>query len=34
VQLLVTSLRADVVGLPESGRLFHVERGGVVPSSQ
>jgi DNA replication and repair protein RecF len=29
VQLLVTSLRADVPGLPEGGGLFHVEQGAV-----
>jgi len=34
VQLLVTSLRADVAGLPGAGRLFHVERGSVVRSAQ
>ncbi len=34
VQLLVTSLRAEVPGLPAAGRLFHVERGriAVAPS--
>jgi len=32
VQLLVTSLRADVVGLPQSGRMFHVEHGCVRPA--
>ena len=31
VQLLVTSLRADVPGLPEDGRMFHVERGAMRP---
>ena len=34
VQLLVTSLRADVAGLPGAGRLFHVERGKVTPASR
>lgn len=29
VQLLVTSLRAEVPGLPDSGRVFHVEQGRV-----
>lgn len=29
VQLLVTSLRGDVPGLPPGGRRFHVEHGGV-----
>jgi len=32
VQLLVTSLRADVAGLPEGGRMFHVEHGRVRPA--
>ena len=32
VQLLVTSLRADVAGLPDSGRMFHVEQGRVRPA--
>jgi DNA replication and repair protein RecF len=32
VQLLVTSLRADVAGLPEAGRMFHVEQGHVRPA--
>jgi DNA replication and repair protein RecF len=32
VQLLVTSLRADVAGLPDSGRRFHVEHGEVRPA--
>jgi DNA replication and repair protein RecF len=32
VQLLVTSLRANVAGLPDSGRRFHVEHGGVRPA--
>jgi DNA replication and repair protein RecF len=32
VQLLVTSLRADVAGLPEAGGLFHVEQGRVRPA--
>jgi DNA replication and repair protein RecF len=34
VQLLVTSLRADVPGLPSAGRLFHVERGCVLPAAR
>jgi DNA replication and repair protein RecF len=34
VQLLVTSLRPDVAGLPEAGRVFHVERGGILPSAE
>jgi len=33
VQLLVTSLRADVAGLPRGGRLFHVEHGAIHPAS-
>jgi DNA replication and repair protein RecF len=33
VQLLVTSLRADVAGLPGGGRLFHVEHGTVTPAA-
>ena len=33
-QLLVTSLRADVAGLPGAGRLFHVERGSVARAAQ
>lgn len=32
VQLLVTSLREDVSGLPEGGARFHVERGQVRPA--
>jgi DNA replication and repair protein RecF len=32
VQLLVTSLRAELSGLPGGGRMFHVERGRVTPS--
>jgi DNA replication and repair protein RecF len=31
VQLLVTSLRGDVPGLPAGGRRFHVEHGEVLP---
>jgi len=31
VQLLVTSLRGDVAGLPEVGKRFHVEHGTVTP---
>lgn len=30
VQLIVTSLRQDILGLPSGGRLFHVERGFVT----
>jgi DNA replication and repair protein RecF len=30
VQLIVTSLRRDILGLPSGGRLFHVERGTVT----
>jgi len=33
VQLLVTSLRADVAGLPAGGRMFHVEQGRVTPAT-
>lgn len=32
VQLLVTSLRSDVSGLPAGGRMFHVEQGRVTPA--
>jgi recombinational DNA repair ATPase RecF len=32
VQLLVTSLRVDVAGLPGGGRLFHVEQGAISPA--
>ncbi|MGQ0384662.1 MAG: DNA replication/repair protein RecF [Gammaproteobacteria bacterium] len=31
VQLWVTSLRADLSGLPENGAMFHVEQGAVHP---
>ena len=31
-QLWVTSLRADIPGLPARGRMFHVERGAVRPA--
>jgi len=30
-QLWVTSLRGDIPGLPERGRMFHVERGAIRP---
>jgi len=32
-QLWVTSLRADIDGLPQDARLFHVERGRIQPES-
>lgn len=32
VQLMVTSLRRDIPGLPQGGRMFHVERGAVRPA--
>ena len=32
VQLIVTSLRKDIAGLPDSGRRFHVEHGTVRPA--
>jgi len=31
-QLVVTSLSADIAGLPSGGRLFHVERGTIRPA--
>jgi DNA replication and repair protein RecF len=31
-QLLVTSLTAGIAGLPEGGRMFHVERGSIRPA--
>lgn len=31
-QLWVTSLRADIPGLPEQGRMFHVEQGAIHPA--
>jgi recombinational DNA repair ATPase RecF len=30
-QLWVTSLRADIAGLPKGARMFHVEQGRVTP---
>ena len=33
VQLMVTSLRADIGGLPEGGQRFHVERGTITPAA-
>jgi recombinational DNA repair ATPase RecF len=30
-QLWVTALRGDIPGLPERGRMFHVERGAIRP---